>query len=711
MYNSIYGSPFPKINPKVRYKTALERAGFDTKPRNPFSSQRNASTGSLQPSVRSSPITRQRNVSTAPSVPVTTKSAYTASSKSAYSSVKGESGIYPPPVLEKSERQSAISSKNSNFRSSRPADISLPISRPSERASQEDPFRFERDLDRREEQYAASRHASRSPANMDSRVADNSPFNFEQEGAGSSEREQDLSPIERSFMILTQNDTASLVNSMNQTNNRSVLDQEFENEQLKEESSIEYQKAEKEEKENDVESLNFEPDPKLQVNFENESLQKDFPEAQEDEKNTVSNIPEISVTRESTTPSLLIDTIDSRLYPHDNFAGLESSNEEKLPDISSLSTKVEELSLSGSNEKRLSTTSSENVETPYTATNLQVEQLIAQLDDVSLSRNAKLDMNGNSLNVVDRKASRFKKSSAYLSGYPSMDMPVTQQTSIMQNSDANLSRQTILVDKDDVDKDDADKDVPSASTTNGGTPIFYKFKQSNVQSSNDEGSGLQETFKTKLPTIEALQLQHKSNITDLREEIDNSKSNDSHMPANGGSTGYNSDADYKETEPVEFKYPPGEGPCRACGLEVTGKRMFSKKENELSGQWHRGCFKCIECDIKFNKHVPCYILGDEPYCQKHYHEKNHSICKVCLNFIEGECLENDKVERFHVDCLNCFLCKTAITNDYYIFNGEIPLCGKHDMEALLKEGIDNATPSNDKNNTLSKRRTRLINFN
>nr|CAI6608132.1 AIF_HP1_G0030830.mRNA.1.CDS.1 [Saccharomyces cerevisiae] len=206
-----------------------------------------------------------------------------------------------------------------------------------------------------------------------------------------------------------------------------------------------------------------------------------------------------------------MNALDSKIYPDDNFSGLESSKEQKSPGVSSSSTKVEDLSLDGLNEKRLSITSSENVETPYTATNLQ----------------------------------------------------------------------------------------------------------SNVEYSNNEGIGSQETFRTKLPTIEALQLQHKRNITDLREEIDNSKSNDSHVLSNGGTTRYSSDADYKETEPIEFKYPPGEGPCRACGLEVTGKRMFSKKENELSGQWHRECFKCIECGIKFNKHVPCYILGDEPYCQKH----------------------------------------------------------------------------------------------
>ena len=137
MSNSIYGSPFPKINPKVRYKTALERAGFDTKPRSPFSSQRNASTGSLQASVRSPPIIRQRNVSAAPSVPVTIRSAYTMSSKGTHSSRKDESGIYPLPVLVDSRRQSVCPSNNNNISSSRDTKVSHPISKANERASQD----------------------------------------------------------------------------------------------------------------------------------------------------------------------------------------------------------------------------------------------------------------------------------------------------------------------------------------------------------------------------------------------------------------------------------------------------------------------------------------------------------------------------------------------------------------------------------------------
>ncbi|CAI4046799.1 hypothetical protein SUVZ_11G2990 [Saccharomyces uvarum] len=743
MYDSIYDSPFPKINPKVRYKTALERAGFDTRPRNPFCSQRNASTGSLQASVRSPPMHVQRNVSAAPFV-VITESTYAVSSKGTQLFSKGESDIYSPPVLDNSGRASISSSKNSNKTfSSRPNNKSHPSFGTSERASQDDPFRFERGPEHHQERYTAPRFANESSVKMHSQVTDNSLFNFEQRDVGNTRKEQDLSPIEKSFMMLTQNDTASCINSMSQMNNERTSEQELEEEEQisvnyqemqpeeeEEQISINYQEMQPEEEEeqisinyqemqpeeeddDDVESLNFEPHPELHVNLDkNEPLQENSPKLKEEVMvSEIPEIPEINPARERNIPRLFINTsynsesIDSKLLPQDIATGLTTSEERKSPDVLSSSPNVENLNLDASNEKRYSTASSENVETPYTATNLQVEQLIAQLDGVSLSRNARLDQNDNSLNIVDRKASRFKKSSAYLSGYGGINIPATQQTSVMQNSDENVSNQSLLLDNDDITDD-----APSTSTTNGGTPIFYKFKQSTAQYPSDEGNQSQETFKAKLPTIEALQLQHKPSITNLREDADNSRPSDSQASPTTGTVEDSPDANYHEDEPTEFKYPPGEGPCRACGLEVTGKRMFSKKENELSGQWHRECFKCIECAIKFNKRVPCYILRDTPYCQKHYHEENHSICKVCSNYIEGECLENDKVERFHVDCLNCFLCKTAITNDYYIFNGEIPLCGKHDIDALLKEGIDNDASGNDKNNTVSKRRTRLVNF-
>lgn len=165
-------------------------------------------------------------------------------------------------------------------------------------------------------------------------------------------------------------------------------------------------------------------------------------------------------------------------------------------------------------------------------------------------------------------------------------------------------------------------------------------------------------------------------------------------------------------------YPPGEGPCRECHREITSKPIFA---SELSGQWHRECFHCSKCDIKFNRRIQCYILNNKPYCQKHYHIENDSICKICQGYIEGECLENDKKERFHSKCLTCFLCKNTITNNYFIFNDNIPLCNNHDMDALMRDGIlqvddsttqaeKNSTPTSKKQNTIAKRSTKLISF-
>lgn len=170
------------------------------------------------------------------------------------------------------------------------------------------------------------------------------------------------------------------------------------------------------------------------------------------------------------------------------------------------------------------------------------------------------------------------------------------------------------------------------------------------------------------------------------------------------------------------RHQTGEGPCRSCAGVVTDHARFA---NELSGQWHKECFRCIKCDKKFNKNNPCYILDDQPYCRQDYHIMNHTMCQICDTFIEGECLENDKMERFHVHCLTCVLCQEVIKSNYFIFNGNMPICGEHDIDQLVKDGLieidtssaastastehDN-TKSSSTNNTVEKRRTRLLNF-
>ena len=125
-------------------------------------------------------------------------------------------------------------------------------------------------------------------------------------------------------------------------------------------------------------------------------------------------------------------------------------------------------------------------------------------------------------------------------------------------------------------------------------------------------------------------------------------------------------------------YPPGEGPCRSCNYSIipgskgSQKAIFSKT-GELSGQWHRSCFACSYdgCGISFNKHVQCYALDNFPYCHHHYHLLNNTLCEACSLGIEGECIENELEQKWHLQCLKCQKCHDLINTDYYLINGNI----------------------------------------
>ncbi|CCH42998.1 Zinc finger protein [Wickerhamomyces ciferrii] len=153
-------------------------------------------------------------------------------------------------------------------------------------------------------------------------------------------------------------------------------------------------------------------------------------------------------------------------------------------------------------------------------------------------------------------------------------------------------------------------------------------------------------------------------------------------------------------EPEIPKWPPGEGPCRKCGLEIETKPIYSKS-GELSGQWHRECFTCTVCDLKFNKKTTCFVLNDMPYCEYHYHLTNNSLCKVCGEGIVGKCLENDAADRYHVDCLKCTKCSKQITSDYLSINDKVH-CESCALEFTSSSqlGIDNEL--------VERRRTRLF---
>lgn len=158
------------------------------------------------------------------------------------------------------------------------------------------------------------------------------------------------------------------------------------------------------------------------------------------------------------------------------------------------------------------------------------------------------------------------------------------------------------------------------------------------------------------------------------------------------------------------KVLPGTGNCRTCSqsIEPGAKgpmRPIFSKSGELSGQWHRGCFKCSHdnCLVTFNKQVTPYVLLDNPFCHHHYHSLNDTLCSSCNLGIEGECIENELRQKWHVQCLKCSHCKEGINNDYYCVNNEI-FC-ERDASMVIEQRKKLGFLTSDK---VEKRRTRLM---
>lgn len=120
--------------------------------------------------------------------------------------------------------------------------------------------------------------------------------------------------------------------------------------------------------------------------------------------------------------------------------------------------------------------------------------------------------------------------------------------------------------------------------------------------------------------------------------------------------------------------------CRGCALRITGK-CVSAKDGQISGKWHRECFKCDKCQDLLGSEF--YVLDDAPFCYQCYHEDNNSICPSCGLGIEGECLESmgldssSELIRYHPQCLCCYECGGLIQQDEYYTMDGMPYCAQH----------------------------------
>ncbi|KAK2738223.1 hypothetical protein FQN55_000638 [Onygenales sp. PD_40] len=130
----------------------------------------------------------------------------------------------------------------------------------------------------------------------------------------------------------------------------------------------------------------------------------------------------------------------------------------------------------------------------------------------------------------------------------------------------------------------------------------------------------------------------------------------------------------KPTGPVPARAPTRRRPqCQGCNLTIVGKPV-SCSDGLVEGRYHRECFVCF--DSSCNRPFPTgdfYVYKKKPYCAKHYHERNGSLCGSCKEGIEGVYLESEDeagaLQKFHETCFRCKTCDMVLIGDYVEWNG------------------------------------------
>lgn len=109
--------------------------------------------------------------------------------------------------------------------------------------------------------------------------------------------------------------------------------------------------------------------------------------------------------------------------------------------------------------------------------------------------------------------------------------------------------------------------------------------------------------------------------------------------------------------------------CTACKKPVE-REAVSAADGKLKGKWHRECFGCHTCRRPFPNNT-FYVFDSLPYCKRHYHRLNNSLCRQCDEPIEGPCAQTAEGWRFHPPCFTCQVCRCAITDVYYMLENQI----------------------------------------
>ena len=146
------------------------------------------------------------------------------------------------------------------------------------------------------------------------------------------------------------------------------------------------------------------------------------------------------------------------------------------------------------------------------------------------------------------------------------------------------------------------------------------------------------------------------------------------------------------------------GNCKGCGEVIKGKSV-SSADGRLTGRYHKQCFVCKTCQEPFQTST-FYVINDAPYCERHYHKLNGSVCQTCDKGIEGQYLESERKHKFHPGCLTCADCKRTLRNDYFEMNGRV-YC-ERDAFRRAQQAPRFLGPGAGGSNRMERRTTRLM---
>ena len=167
--------------------------------------------------------------------------------------------------------------------------------------------------------------------------------------------------------------------------------------------------------------------------------------------------------------------------------------------------------------------------------------------------------------------------------------------------------------------------------------------------------------------------------------------------------------DIRERSPGRRPSRPttAKGNCKGCGEAIKGKSI-SSADGRLTGRYHKDCFVCKTCVEPFQT-ATFYVIDDAPYCERHYHRLNGSMCNTCDKGIEGQYLESEGKQKFHPECLRCSDCKRNLRHDYFEMNGRV-YC-ERDAFRRAQTGRNLGLPPGAGTNRMERRTTRMMMMN